>query len=413
MIKVERFELDNGLKFIYHRDDSSPIAVVNTLYNVGAKDENPERTGFAHLFEHLMFGGSINIPDFDSALQQTGGDNNAFTSNDITNYYVTLPSQNIETAFWLESDRMLGLDFSQQKLDSEKKVVIEEFKERYLNQPYGDLWFHLRKLAFGDHHPYSWPTIGKEVAHIEQATLDEVKSFFNKFYAPDNAILVVSANLETEYVCDLVEKWYGKIEKRNVKPTILPQIPENKKEKRLKVESDVPYDTLYMVFNMGGKTHADFQSTDLLSDVLSNGRSSRFYQNLLMKGELFAEIDAYLTGDVQAGLFVIMATLLEGVSMEQAEAAIWDEIDLLKRNGIEEYELEKVKNKFESSKVFSELNATSRAYLIAMHELAGDANNINLEANKYRKVTASEIITVAKRVITKENSSVLNYYAKH
>jgi len=388
MINLERFELENGLKFIYHKDESSPIAVVNTLYNVGAKDEDPERTGFAHLFEHLMFGGSINISDFDTELQKTGGDNNAFTSNDITNYYITIPSQNIETAFWLESDRMLGLDFSQQKLDIQKNVVIEEFKEVYLNQPYGDIWMHLRKLAFGDH-PYSWPTIGKEISHIEKATLEDVKSFFYRFYAPDNAILVVSGNLETQYVYDLVKKWYGKIEKRNVKPTILPQIPENKKQKRLKVERDVPYDTFYMVFNMCERTHPDFYATDLLSDVLSNGRSSRFYQNLLMKGDLFAEIDAYLTGDLHGGLFVIMGTLLPDTSMQQVETAIWNEIDLLIENGIKDYELEKVKNKFESSKVFSELNASSRAYLIAMHELTGDANTINLEAGKYRKVTAT------------------------
>jgi zinc protease len=363
------------------------------------------------LFEHLMFGGSVNIPDFDGALQKTGGDNNAFTSNDITNYYITLPSQNIETAFWLESDRMLGLDFSQKNLDAEKNVVIEEFKERYLNQPYGDLWMHLRKLAFGEH-PYSWPTIGKEISHIEKANLEDVKSFFYRFYAPDNAILVVSANLETEYVLNLVKKWYGKIESRNVKPTVLPEIAKNSAQKRLKVERDVPYDTMYMVFHMGEKTHPDFQATDLLSDVLSNGRSSRFYQNLLMKGDLFAEIDAYLTGDLHGGLFVIMCTLLEGVSMEQAEEAIWNEIGYLIKSGISDYELEKVKNKYESSKVFSELNATSRAYLIAMHELIGDANDINLEVEKYRKVTAEDIISVAKKILRKENSTVLNYYAK-
>ncbi len=411
MIRLEKFTLNNGLRVIYHKDESSPIAVVNTLYNVGAKDEDPNQTGFAHLFEHLMFGGSFNISDFDAELQKTGGENNAFTSNDITNYYITLPSQNIETAFWLESARMLGLDFSQKNLDAEKKVVIEEFKERYLNQPYGDLWMHLRKLAYGNH-PYSWLTIGKEISHIERATLDDVKSFFYRFYAPDNAILVVSANLETEYVYDLVKKWFGNIEKRNIQPTVLPLIPENTKQKRLKVERNVPFDTLYIVFNMCEKKHPDFQATDLLSDVLSNGRSSRFYQNLLMKGELFAEIDAYLTGDLHGGLFVIMGTLLEGVSMRQAEDAIWNEIDNLFEKGINEYELEKVKNKFESSKVFSELNASSRAYLIAMHELIGDASDINLEVKKYRKVTSEKIINIAKRILRKENSSVLNYHAK-
>ncbi|MDF1549376.1 MAG: pitrilysin family protein [Bacteroidales bacterium] len=410
MIKLEKYQFENGLKFIYQRDDSSPIAVVNTLYNVGAKDEDPERTGFAHLFEHLMFGGSVNIPDFDSPLQETGADNNAFTSNDITNYYISIPSQNIETAFWLESDRMLGLDFSQQSLEIQKNVVIEEFKERYLNQPYGDVWMHLRKMAYADH-PYSWPTIGKDISHIEQATLEEVKSFFYRFYAPDNAFLVVTANLETEIVYQLVKKWFGNIDKRNIKHATLPDIPLNIKQKRLKIESDVPYDALYMVFNMCGRTHPDFYASDLLSDVLSNGRSSRFYQHLLMKGDLFAEIDAYLTGDFHGGLFVITAILIGGVSMEKAEEAIWNLIDQLINDGISKYELEKVKNKFESSKVFSEISATSRAYLIAMHELAGDANNINYEIEKYRRVTEHEIIRVAKEVLKKENSSVLNYFA--
>ncbi len=410
MINLEKFELENGLRFIYHKDDSSPIAVVNTLYNVGAKDEDPNKTGFAHLFEHLMFGGSVHIKNFDEELQKTGGENNAFTSNDITNYYITIPSQNIETAFWLESDRMLGLNFSDAKLESEKKVVIEEFKERYLNLPYGDLWMHLRKLAYGIH-PYSWPTIGKEISHIEKATLEDVKSFFYRFYAPDNAILVVSANLETEYVLNLVKKWYGSIEKRNVVPTQLPKIAANTREKRLEVKKKVPYNTLYMVFNMCEKSHPDFQATDLLSDILANGRSSRFYQNLLMKGNLFAEVDAYLTGDVHGGLFVIMGTLLEGVSMEQAEEAFWKEIKLLIKKGLSNYELEKVKNKFESSKVFSELNPTSRAYLIAMHELVGKAEDINYEVEKYRKVSAIDIINMARKILRKENSSVLNYYA--
>jgi len=411
MLKLEKFELDNGLKFIYHRDDSSPIAVVNTLYNVGAKDEDPERTGFAHLFEHLMFGGSVNIPDFDSPLQETGGDNNAFTSNDITNYYISIPSQNIETAFWLESDRMLSLDFSQQSLDIQKNVVIEEFKERYLNQPYGDVWMHLRKMAY-DSHPYSWPTIGKDISHIEQASLEEVKSFFYRFYAPDNAILVVSANLETDFVLQLVKKWFGGIEKRNVKHDTLPSIPVNTSQKRLKIESDVPYDALYMVFNMCERNHPDFYASDLLSDVLSNGRSSRFYQHLLMRGDFFAEIDAYLTGDLYGGLFVITAVLLDGVDMEKAEMAIWDSVNELIDNGISDYELEKVKNKFESSKVFSEISPTSRAYLIAMHELNGDADGINFEIQKYRQVTSSDIIRVAKQILRKENSSVLNYFAK-
>ena len=410
MINIEKFELENGLRLIFHKDESTPIAVVNTLYNVGSKDEDPDRTGFAHLFEHLMFGGSVNIPDFDTALQFTGGENNAFTSNDITNFYITIPAQNIETAFWLESDRMLALDFSQKNLDIQRNVVIEEFKERYLNQPYGDVWMHLRKMAYNDH-PYSWPTIGKDISHIEGASLDDVKSFFYHFYAPNNAILVVSGNLDSQYVFDLVKKWFGGIEKRDIKIKPMPPILAQTKQNRMVLNKDVPYDALYMAFGMCKKSDPDFYATDLLSDILSNGRSSRFYQNILTKGEIFTELDAYITGEIYEGLFMINAVLVEGESMEVAEQMIWDEINKLIIEGISEYELQKVKNKLESTKVFSEINATSRAYLIAMYELTDGADEINHEIEKYRKVTVDDIIRVAKNLFRLENSSVLEYLA--
>ena len=410
MINLEKYTLDNGLRLIFHKDESSPIAVVNTLYNVGSKDEDPERTGFAHLFEHLMFGGSINVPDFDSALQFTGGENNAFTSNDITNYYITIPSQNIETAFWLESDRMLALDFSQQNLDVQRNVVIEEFKERYLNQPYGDVWMHLRKMAYGNH-PYSWPTIGKEILHIENAVLEDVKSFFYHFYAPNNAVLVVSGNLDGKYVFDLVQKWFGGIERRDVKIKPMPPVPLQTSQNRMTVKKDVPYDALYMVFGMCKRMDPDFYATDLLSDILSNGRSSRFYQNQITKGELFADLDAYISGETYEGLFVITATIIEGKSIVDAEKTIWEELHKLINEGISDYELQKVKNKFESTKVFSEINATSRAFIIAMHELMGNAEDINHDIEKYRRVTVDDIIRVAKNLFRPENSSVLEYLA--
>jgi zinc protease len=410
MINIEKFELDNGLKVIFHKDESSPIAVVNTLYNVGSKDEDPGKTGFAHLFEHLMFGGSVNIPDFDSPLQHVGGENNAFTSNDITNYYISLPAQNIETAFWLESDRMLALDFSQQRLDVQKNVVIEEFKERYLNQPYGDVWTYLREMAYPNH-PYAWPTIGKEISHIENATLEDVKSFFYRFYVPNNAILSISANLDSAYVFDLVKKWYGNIPRREVNLIAVPEIPIKSEQTILEVKKDVPYDTLYIVFSMCKRNDKEFFAIDLLSDVLSNGRSSRFYQNLLMKGEYFAEIDAYLSGDLYSGLFVINAVLLEGVNMKDAEKAIWDEINKLIDNGISDYELQKVKNKVISTKVFSEINSTTKVYLLATHELVGDANDINREIEEYKLVKAEEIIASAKKILNPGNSSVLYYLA--
>ena len=410
MIKTEKIILENGLKVIFHKDESSPIAVVNTLYNVGSKDEDPEKTGFAHLFEHLMFGGSLNLPDFDGPLQFTGGENNAFTSNDITNYYITLPAQNIETAFWLESDRMLGLDFSQQKLDIQRNVVIEEFKERYLNQPYGDVWMHLRKMAFPDH-TYAWPTIGKEISHIENATLEDVKSFFYHFYAPNNAILVITANLDAAYVFELVKKWYTDIPMRDVTLKPVPEIGIKTRQTIMEVKRDVPYDALYIVFNMCKRTGEDFYAIDLLSDVLSNGRSSRFYQNLLMKGELFTEIDAYITGDLYSGLFVINAVMLEGVDIKTAEKAIWEEINLLINNGIGEYEVQKVQNKVISTKVFSEISATTKAYLLAMYELVGDAEDINKEIEEYKKVTEEYILSAAKKILKPENSSVLYYLA--
>jgi zinc protease len=405
-------ELQNGLRVIYHKDESTPIAVVNTLYNVGSKDEDPEKTGFAHLFEHLMFGGSVNIPDFDGPIQRVGGENNAFTNNDITNYYISLPSQNIETAFWLESDRMLGLAFSKQKLEKEKNIVIEEFKERVLNQPYGDVWNHLRKLAFPGH-PYEWQTIGKDIGHIENASLDDVKSFFFRFYAPDNAILSITANLETKAVFDMVNKWYDDIPRRNVRLNQVPEIGIKSQRNELMVKKAVPYDTLYMVFNMCKRDGADFYAIDLLSDILSNGRSSRFYQNLLMKGTHFAEIDAYLTGDLHSGLFVINAVMLDGVDISIGEKMIWNEIDRLIASGISDYELQKVKNKFISTKVFSEISPATKAYLLAMHELISDAHAINHEIEAYKAVDAESILNAAKKILNPANSSVLYYMSEN
>ncbi|MFN8259027.1 MAG: pitrilysin family protein [Bacteroidales bacterium] len=410
-MKLEKYTLENGLRLIFQKDESTTIAVVNTLYNVGSKDEDPEHTGFAHLFEHLMFGGSKNIDDFDGALQISGGENNAFTSNDITNYYISIPVQNIETAFWLESDRMLELDFSQRNLDIQRNVVIEEFKERYLNQPYGDVWIYLRKMAY-ENHPYSWPTIGKEISHIEKASLQEVRDFFYRYYAPDNAILVVIGNLEGEFVYSMVNKWFGNIEKRNVIRNPMPVLQEQLKQNRLRIEKDVPYHALYIVFKMCKKSDPDFYATDLLSDILSNGRSSRFYQNHLSKGELFSELDAYLSGELQEGLFVITATLLDGKTIESAEKAIMDELNHLINNGVSKQELRKVMNKLESTKVFSEINTTSRAYMIAMHELTGDANDINFEIEKYRQVKPEDILRVARKIFRPENSSVLEYLSK-
>lgn len=411
MIEFNKFILKNGLRVIVHRDETTPMAAVNILYNIGAKDENPERTGFAHLFEHLMFGGSVNIPNYDEPLQLVGGDNNAWTSNDVTNYYLTVPKDNLETAFWLESDRMLSLAFSEKSLEVQRNVVIEEFKQRYFNQPYGDVWLHLRPLAYKKH-PYQWSTIGKSIEQIETVYLDEVKEFFFKHYAPNNAILVVSGNVDLDNVKVLAEKWFGPIEKREIAERNLPEEPKQTEFRSLHVERNVPFDAIYMAFHMGKRTDNEFYTTDLVSDVLSNGQSSRIYQALVKDKNLFSSIDAYLTGDHEPGLFLITGKLMQGISFEVAEAAIWEELNKIASEKVSDYELQKVKNKIESSLVFSEISYLNKAMNLATHELLGDADDINKEVCKYQKVTVEDILNTSVKLFRKENCSVLYYHAK-
>lgn len=410
MIKSEKITLPNGLRVLVHVDKSTPLAAVNVLYHVGAKNENPDKTGFAHLFEHLMFGGSKNIPSYDAPLQQVGGDNNAWTNNDVTNYYLTVPAANLETGFWLESDRMLELDFSKESLDVQRKVVIEEFKQRYLNQPYGDIPLLIRPLAY-KRHPYQWPTIGKEIAHIEQATLGDVKDFFYHHYAPNNAILTVSGNVDTDQVFQLAEKWFGDIPHRDITNPDIPVEPEQKEARSLKVEKDVPADLFQMVFHIGGRTDADFYSTDLLSDVLSNGPSARLYQALVKEQQLFGEVNAYISGDHHPGLFTVTGRLLPTTTMEQAEKAIWEQLDNIRQKAVSDYELQKVKNKIESTLVFSEINFLNKAMNLAQFELLGQADDINKEVDHYRAVTSQALLETAQRTFRKENSSTLYYHA--
>jgi len=411
MIEFDKFTLDNGLKVIVHRDATTPLAAVNILYNIGARDENPDQTGFAHLFEHLMFGGSVNIPNYDEPLQQVGGDNNAWTSNDVTNYYLTVPKENLETAFWLESDRMLSLDFTEKSLEVQKSVVIEEFKQHYFNQPYGDVWLHLRPLAYKKH-PYQWATIGKCIEHIEEATLQDVKDFFFHHYAPNNAVLVVSGHVETEEVKQLAEKWFGPIERRSIAPRNLPLEPKQTEFRSLRLERNVPYDAIYMAFHMGSRSDEDFYKVDLLSDILSNGQSSRIFQTLVKEKNLFSTIDAYLTGDFDPGLFIVSGKLTEGVSMEDAEIAIWEVLNAVSETKAGAYELQKVKNKVESTLVFSEISFLNKAMTLAQHEVNGDANDINLEVEKYNKVTTENLQEMARKILIKKNCSTLYYYAK-
>lgn len=408
MIKVNRHTLGNGLRIVHSEDCSTQMVALNLLYDVGAKDEDPAHTGFAHLFEHLMFGGSVNIPDYDGPVQRSGGENNAWTNNDITNYYLTLPVQNVETGFWLESDRMLSLDFNPRSLEVQRQVVMEEFKQRNLNQPYGDVSHLVRSLAYKEH-PYQWPTIGKELSHIANATLDEVKDFFFRYYAPDNAILAVTGNISFERTVELADKWFGTIPCRNVQPRNLPQEPVQTEERRLVVERNVPIDALYMVFHMCDRCHPDYYAYDMLSDILSSGRSSRFVRRLVMEKQVFTAVDAYISGSVEAGLFHITGKPAPGITLEEAEKAIWDEFEELKTLLIDEQELEKVKNKYESDQIFNNINYLNVATNLAYFELIGKAEDINDEVNKYRAVTAEQMKKVAQRTFVRENSSTLYY----
>lgn len=407
-MKINKHCFPNGLRLVHYEDTSTQMVALNIVYDVGARDEHPEHTGFAHLFEHLMFGGSAHIPDYDTPLQLAGGENNAWTNNDITNYYLTVPKPNVETAFWLESDRMLELAFSEQSLEVQRGVVMEEFKQRCLNQPYGDVGHLFRPLAFRVH-PYRWPTIGKELSHIEQATLDEVKSFFYRFYAPNNAVLAVTGNISWDETVKLTEKWFAPIPRRDVPVRQLPQEPEQTQERRLTVERNVPLDALFMGYHMCSRESADYYAFDILSDILSNGRSSRLNRRLVQEQNIFSGIDAYISGTRDAGLLQISGKLAAGVSLEQAEAAVRKELEELQRSPVDGQELEKVKNKFESTQIFGNINYLNVATNLAWFELTGKAEDIDLEVERYRSVTTEQLHTVAQRTFCESNAVVLYY----
>lgn len=408
MLQINRHILSNGLRLVHSQDASTQMVALNVLYNVGARDENPEHTGFAHLFEHLMFGGSVNIPDYDAPLQLAGGENNAWTNNDITNYYLTVPRQNVETGFWLESDRMLSLDFSERSLEVQRGVVMEEFKQRCLNQPYGDVGHLLRPLAYRVH-PYQWPTIGKELSHIANATLEEVKDFFFRFYAPNNAVLAVTGNISFEGAVSLTEKWFGSIPRREVPLRQLPKEPVQTGERRQVVERNVPLDSLFMAYHMCDRLNADYYAFDILSDILSNGRSSRLNQHLVQEKQLFSSIDAYISGTIDAGLFHISGKPAAGVSLEEAEAAVREELNELQTALVQEHELEKVKNKFESTQIFGNINYLNVATNLAWFELNGQAEDMEKEVERYRAVTADRLKAVAQTAFREENGVVLYY----
>jgi predicted Zn-dependent peptidase len=408
MIQFEKFTLANGLRVIVHQDLSTPMAVMNIMYDVGARDENPEKTGFAHLFEHLMFGGSVNIPDYDEPLQMAGGENNAYTTNDLTNYYIQLPAENLETAFWLESDRMLSLAFGEKSLETQRKVVCEEFKEHYLTKPYGDVWHKMRELAYTIH-PYRWMTIGKELSHVENATLEDVKQFFFKHYRPVNAVLVVAGNVSTEKVKALAEKWFGDIPAGEKYVRNLPQEPPQTTERRKEIKGGVPLDALYKCWHMGARLEQQYYITDLLTDILSGGGSSRLYQSLVKEQQLFSSIECHHLGSTDKGLVVVEGKLVKGVQIEDAEKAVEKELDRMKNELVSETELQKVKNKTESMLAFEDMSVMSRASSLAYYELLGDAAWMNTELEKYAAVTTEDILQESRSIFRAENSNTIHY----
>ena len=411
MIQFERFQLENGLRVVVHQDTSTPMAVVNVLYNVGAKDENPSKTGFAHLFEHLMFGGSVNIPVYDEPLQRAGGENNAYTTNDLTNYYCQIPAENIETAFWLESDRMLSLAFSPKSLEVQRKVVCEEFKEHYINKPYGDAWHKMRELAYTKH-PYRWMTIGASLAHVEQATMEDVKDFFFQFYRPNNAVLVVTGNVNTAQVKELAEKWFGPIPAGKPYVRNLPAEPQQEKSRTLDVRADVPMDMLMMTWHMGGRFDEGYHATDLLTDVLGGGASARLYEQLIKVKQLFSSIDCFHFGTVDPGLLVITGKLVKGVTMSVAEKAVLAEVEQIKNTLLPAKEVQKVINKTESLICFEDMSIMNRAHSLAFYELLGDAALMNEELAKYQAVTPEMIQQTANVIFNDNNRNTLYYYSK-
>jgi zinc protease len=410
MITFEKFTLDNGLTVLVHPDQSTPMAVVNLMYNVGARDENPEKTGFAHLFEHLMFGGSVHIPEYDEPLQMAGGENNAYTTNDLTNYFLQVPVQNLETAFWLESDRMLSLAFSEKSLDVQRKVVCEEFKEHYINKPYGDVWHRMRELAYTSH-PYRWMTIGKELKHVEEATLQDVKDFFFKHYTPANAILVVAGPVNASQVYTLAEKWFGPIASGKKYERNLPEEPRQSADRVKDVKAQVPLDALYKTWHMPARLESGYYATDLITEIMGSGGSSRLFQRLVKEKQLFSNIDCYQFGMVERGLLGIEGKLVKGVSMDLAEAAVHEEIEKLLHEGVTEAELQKAKNKTESVVAFEDMSLMNRANNLAFYELLGNANLMNTELQKFHDVSAEALLQEAREIFRKGNCNTLRYFA--
>ena len=412
MIDYKKFTLSNGLRILIHEDHNTPMAVVNVMYDVGAKDENPNKTGFAHLFEHLMFGGSINIPQYDTPLQLAGGENNAYTTNDLTNYYCQLPAENIETAMWLESDRMLSLAFNEKSLEVQKKVVCEEFKEHYINKPYGDIWAKMRDLTYTTH-PYKWMTIGKELSHVENATLQDVQDFFKKHYSPSNAILVIAGHIETQKALDIAEKWFGPIPSGEKYNRNLPIEPKQEQARVAEFKADVPFDALIKTWHIDSRLEKGYYVGDLITDILGGGGSSRLFQKLVKEKQLFSNLDCFHFGSVDKGVIAIEGRLVKGKSIEEADVAIEEELNIIQNNLINPNELEKVKNKTESVIAFEDMALVSRANSLAFYELLGNANLMHDELDKYNTITTDDILNYSQQIFNKSNSNTLKYYSNN
>ena len=410
MISFQTFKLDNGLTVIVNEDNTTQLCAVNVLYKVGARDEVITKTGFAHLFEHLMFGGSANIPDFDTELQLAGGTNNAYTSNDLTNYYDILPVTNIETALWLESDRMLKLDFSEKSLSVQRNVVCEEFKEHYINRPYGDVWHILRKLVY-EKHPYQWPTIGLELQHVQDATLTDVENFFYKYYRPNNAILTISGGISAERALSLANKWFGDIPAGPDFDRNIPIEPVQTTAKFQHVKKDVPVNEIYKAWKMPARMDPKYYATNLLSDVLGLGESSRLQHALKKETKLFTDVAAYITGSIDTGMFIITGKLAENITYEQAEKGIQQEIDKIKSAPVSDAELTRVKNTVEMDIATNNTGVMNKAEMLALAEMLESADLVNTEINRYLNVTTDEIFSVANEMLTAEKCSTL-YYGK-
>ncbi|MFQ3575070.1 MAG: pitrilysin family protein [Cytophagales bacterium] len=412
MIKHESFKLENGLRVVVHEDLQNPMVFFNLLYDVGSKHEEETKTGFAHLFEHLMFGGSVNVKNYDEPLQKAGAENNAFTSPDVTNYYINIPKENLETAFWLESDRMLSLSFDPKVLDVQKSVVVEEFKQRYLNQPYGDVWHHLRELCY-EKHNYRWPTIGKEISHIENATMEDVKDFFFSHYAPNNAVLVLAGNINLNEAENLCLKWFGNIPKRELKKINPKKEPQIKHCKEKKVVSEVPFDALYIAFHCSGRFEKNYHTADLISDMLGRGKSSILHQKLVKENNIFNSVNCYCTGSIDTGLMVIEGKVSNGYNIDLAEQKVWEVLEEIIYVGVEETILQKVKNQSISSQMFGEIEMMNRALNLAYYTMFDKTENINQEIEKISSVSKKEVDELATELLNRNQSVCLKYCAKN